>query len=334
MLTFDTTPVFPLEILDCIFSYALYPISTDFPAEPAKAQDTFPSLSILSKACRTTSLKLWVRNLYVRDPTDIGRLCNMFPSMTCYVRNLYCEPVGAMDDSNELPVWDLSPLQNVRTVQVGWSLSLPGTKETFKFINADKVTTLSLVNHPWVSPDILRECVTQFPHLECLYMDHKFPWCSLCNTCSQVKFSGNLPARIVYGDGSGLPLHYARFLAASNCTSLSTIILTTAVWPDGITTLADTAAGNPDHWSGECNDCMTMLVNDPSFRAKILDRKTGESTEDVEYPYVKVPWLKHMEWRFRSPTFLERLVLSSMFNLAGEIWGEGNNSDEEEEAEE
>jgi len=188
------------------------------------------------------------------------------------------------------------------------------------------VKELELYGLPWPSPLVFRSIHITLPNLQALHLRQQRIWCGLCHTCCVSRFKSPGPDKIIYTDGSGLPMHYAHALLALQ--HLRIVSLTIADFGSGRTTLKDDAEHNPYLWAGECDRCMDIMYEDSSFRDKWVARKKGVATTDREHQlvYIALPALKRVEWNFWREEGSEEADDDSMQESGDEVSGEERDS--------
>ncbi|KAJ6551293.1 hypothetical protein B0H19DRAFT_950437 [Mycena capillaripes] len=289
----------PVELVREIIAYVLvFPAVSlsDEPGTTSKPEwSLISSLSVASKTYRTLALEAWFRKLFTKSPADLVFLRNNLQEAHSWIREIHCVSTHALPD-----LWDLTAFRRLRTIR----LDCPSINyRTFPFLNIPStVTELELRGMKWPSPYAIHTVAGTFPQLKTLRFGQSKIWCGLCHTCSKVKFADPVPPKIVYREGFGLPVHYAR--ALSSLQHLHTVSIAVP-YSRGTHILLNPNEPARDLWAGECDRCIGIMYDDASFRERWIARKRGVSISgsgglNSEHLYVKPPALDTVEWAFWS----------------------------------
>ncbi|KAF8201265.1 hypothetical protein K438DRAFT_1581842 [Mycena galopus ATCC 62051] len=258
--------------------------------------DLINSLSVASKTYRTLALEAWFRVLFTKSPTDLVFLQHQLQEVREWTREMHCISIYP---PLSFDLWDLAGFRHLKTVR----LDCPKISYLkFPFVNMPHtVTNLDLRGTIWPSPYVFQAVTDTFPQLQNLRLDQPKIWCGLCHTCSRVKFAGVVPPKLVYKDGLGLPIHYARALSSMRYLQSVTIVVP---YSRGEHIVLDPIDPLRDLWAGECDRCVGVMYEDQNFRARWIARKKGTPLPDssgvdhVDRLYVKPPALETVEWAF------------------------------------
>ncbi|KAJ7628563.1 hypothetical protein FB45DRAFT_40616 [Roridomyces roridus] len=283
----------PIELVTAIIDYAL--AAQDSLTNKA-SWDSVSPLSLASKIYRTLVLEAWFRVLLTKDPADVSFIASKFREIrSSWTRELFCKP-QLLDGSQDLEVWDLTGFRRLHTVRVDCKSCSLARQFPFRSVPLS-ITELELLDVYWPSPFVMQGVADIFPALRTLKLRLPRIWCGLCNTCSSVRFAEPVPPKLVYSEGLGLPIHYAR--AMSHMQHLRTVHITVS-YSSG--TQIQFNANNPteDLWSGECDRCVELLYGDKDFHDRWTARKKGIDSAGGkgERLYIKPPALATVEWTF------------------------------------
>ncbi|KAJ7238055.1 hypothetical protein B0H12DRAFT_100908 [Mycena haematopus] len=257
--------------------------------------DLLRSLSVASRLYRTLALEAWFRVLFTTSPVDLVFVQNHLPDVQEWTREMHC----VSTDQFLCSFWDLASFRRLQTIR----LDCPSIRyHKFPFLNMpSSVTDLDIRGMNWPSPYVFQSVTDLFPQLQHLRLSQPKIWCGLCHTCSRVKFAGSVPPKLVYREGLGLPIHYAR--ALSPMQHLRTVSITVP-YSRGIHIFLDPSDPIRDLWAGECDRCVGIMYEDEHFRERWIARKRGtllpdsRGIESVDRLYLKPPALETVEWTF------------------------------------
>lgn len=72
-------------------------------------------------------------------------------------------------------------------------------------ITGNTIQHLEIHGITWLDPSIMRHLAVGLPNLRTLKLKQPLVWCGLCNTVGAPSFT-TIPSRIIYDDGTGLPV--------------------------------------------------------------------------------------------------------------------------------
>ena len=115
-----------------------------------------------------------------------------------------------------IQIWELHGFKRLEKIRLDWLFQvimphsdfeseIPVDRLPFKHVPST-VTELDIRGLPWPSPLIFYGVSVILPNLEVLRLRQHEIWCSLCHTCSVVKFQAPGPEKITYDGGLGLPV--------------------------------------------------------------------------------------------------------------------------------
>ncbi|KAJ6504097.1 hypothetical protein C8R47DRAFT_1210188 [Mycena vitilis] len=287
----------PLELVREIIAYVLlFPPTTlsDAPGtNPKPKWSLISSFSVASKTYRTLALEAWFHALFTKAPKDLVFLQHRLQEAYSWIREMHCV-------STDLPLsdtWDLAGFHDHRLHVL--RLDCPSISyRKLPFLNIPaSVTELDLRGMTWPSPFVFQTVAAMFPQLKALRVAQHRIWCGLCHTCSTVKFADPVPPKVVYKNGLGLPIHYAR--ALSSLRDLHTVSIAVP-YSSGNHIRLNPDDPEEDLWAGECDRCVGIMYEDTNFRERWIARKKGValSRSDSERLYIKPPALETVEWTF------------------------------------
>ncbi|KAJ7719083.1 hypothetical protein DFH07DRAFT_315850 [Mycena maculata] len=281
-------------------------VSQNLPTGKKPDWSLIHSLSVASKTYRTLALEAWFRVLVSRSPSDILFLQTNFPEIrNSWTRELQCVPpwvevdfTGQELEATVSEAWDLVGFRRLHTIRLHCFLM---SCRKFPFLNVpSSVVELELLDLGWPTPYVVQAISETFRGIRTLRLDLHSVWCSLCNTCSRVGLVEPVPPKLVYKEGLGLPIHYARML--SPMQHLHTVSITVP-YSLGKNIHINGKDPTEELWSGECDDCVGVMYVDTDFRERWMARKKGtplrNSTGKDERSYIKPPALEIVEWIFR-----------------------------------
>ncbi|KAJ7845461.1 hypothetical protein B0H13DRAFT_119323 [Mycena leptocephala] len=289
----------PVELVREIIAYVLVvppaTVSDELGANLKPNWSLIRSLSIASKTYRTLALEAWFRVLFTRSPGDLVFLRSQLQEIHSWTQEIHC--VSSHPPLSD--VWDLTGFCRLRTIRLD-SSSI--SYRDFPFHVSASVTELDLRGMSWPSPYIFQTVAATFPQLITLQFSQSRIWCGLCHTCSRVKFAEPVPPKLVYREGLGLPIHYAR--ALSPLQHLRTVSIVVP-YSRGTHILLNPSDPARDLWAGECDRCVGIMYDDDNFRERWIARKKGillsdSGALDSERLYIKPPALETVEWTFRN----------------------------------
>ncbi|KAJ6466791.1 hypothetical protein C8R45DRAFT_478145 [Mycena sanguinolenta] len=283
------------EIIGHVFVFQPVTATDERGANRKPKWDLISSLSVASRTYRTLALEAWFRVLFTKSPVDLVFLQYHLQDVHEWTREMHCVSTG-----QPLPsLWDLVNFCRLQTIR----LDCPSIRyHKFPFVNVpSSVTDLELRGMNWPSPYVFHAVTETFPQLQSLRLSQPKTWCGLCHTCSKVKFAGVVPPKLVYGDGLGLPIHYARALSPlQHLRSVSIAV----PYSRGIHIHLDPSDPGRDLWSGECDRCVGIMYEDDTFRERWIARKRGtllpdsRGVDSLDRLYLKPPALEAVEWTF------------------------------------
>ncbi|KAJ7705500.1 hypothetical protein B0H17DRAFT_919910 [Mycena rosella] len=292
---------FPLELVHEIIAWLLItPTSAEQAGtNPKPKWSLIASFSSASKTYRTLALEAWFRVLFLRSPQDLLFLKeNLQEIRSSWTRELHC--IANYHRQLDGHPWDLAGFCRLQTIRLHCS-SIVVVKERLPFINIPpSVMEVDLRDLTWPSPFVFQAITATFPDLRTLRLSQRRVWCGLCHTCSTVKFVEPVPSKLVYKEGFGLPIHYARALAPMRY--LHTVRITIP-YTNGTSIRLNPDDPAKDMWSGECEDCVRIMYADADFLERWIARKGGTFLsnlpgKDAERLYIKPPALETVEWTF------------------------------------
>ncbi|KAJ7267317.1 hypothetical protein C8J57DRAFT_363564, partial [Mycena rebaudengoi] len=295
-----STGFLPLELVRIIVGHVLLASGTVSELEPGingkPSASLFHALSLASRTYRSLALEAWFRVLFLESPADLLFLeHNLQEVRTSWTRELHC----VQNAQDGLP-WNLSGFARLHTVRLDVPPSSINTPHFPFFTHVPPtVAALAVYGLSWPSPFLFQTLAAAFPALRALRLGQRKVWCGLCHTCCAVRLCEPVLDALVYGDGLGLPIHYAR--ALSPLQHLHTVSISVPVWP-GANVRLDPADPAKDLWSGECDRCVGIMYDDATFRARWTARKRGVLSADAgerDRVYIKPPALSRVEWLFR-----------------------------------
>ncbi|KAJ7197007.1 hypothetical protein GGX14DRAFT_375628 [Mycena pura] len=258
-------------------------------------------LSVASQAYRALLLEAWFRVLFTTSPSDFHFLRDPqnFPEIrNSWTRELHCVPTYLRLYRD----WDFTGFRRLQTIRFDHPVLPRREGRLFRFLDVPSSTVeLDLRGLIWPNPYVLGEIAHTFPSLTTLHLSHQRSiWCGLCHTCSDVRFVDPVPPKLVYREGLGLPIHYAREL--SSMQHLRTVCITLS-YSTGIHIVFDPEDPTKDLWSGECDSCVGMMYGDVEFLARWTARKRGlhpgfQGEDYSRRVYIKPPALEMVEWTF------------------------------------
>jgi len=239
-------------------------------------------LTLSFKVFRLLTLEAWFEVYVAKRPADLLEF-SLFPDIPMWARELRC-----VDRDHSVhqdgPPWDLHNFRRIHKLRLdvdpvdySYHLSFLHVPSTLR--------ELELHDHPDPSPMVMQAIAQRFPELRVLRLWQNTIWCGLCYTCNVASFKDSPPSLIAYNNGAGLPNHYGKFLAPLK--KLHTVELIVGYDKDGQFSVD---AHNENLWSGECDQCMSLMYADEHFRAGWVDKK-----KDVQ---LRPPSLSRVEWRF------------------------------------
>ncbi|KAJ7489309.1 hypothetical protein FB451DRAFT_686656 [Mycena latifolia] len=305
-------PSLPLELVREIVAYILAAPPGPVSQKPGTSSKPKWSLigpfSVASKTYRTLALEAWFRVLFMRSPTDILFLQNNLHEIgSSWTRELHCVANYRWQLESHLDPWDLAGFCHLKIIRLDCPSIIviePSGEhhQRFPLLNIPaSVVELDLRDLTWPSPFVFQALAATFPELRTLRLSQRRVWCGLCHTCSSVKFA-EPPSKLVYTQGLGLPIHYAR--ALSPMQHLHTVSIEMP-YTNGKNIHLNCNDPAKDLWSGECDSCVGIMYADANFRERWTARKKGthiseQGSKDSERLYIKPPALETVEWTFWS----------------------------------
>ncbi|KAJ7318991.1 hypothetical protein DFH08DRAFT_1035459 [Mycena albidolilacea] len=141
-------------------------------------------------------------------------------------------------------------------------------------------------------------------------------------TCAIRRFAGIVPLTLVYTDGLGLPINYAR--ALSTLPHLHAVRVALPYSPRGTHISLDPTAppdSNAELWAGECERCVGAMYEGPAFRTRYIARKQGVLLPNL------TPSAAGADRLYRDPPALGR-VEGNVSDYAGSDYGEEEREEE------
>ncbi|KAI3614297.1 hypothetical protein WG66_000128 [Moniliophthora roreri] len=290
------SPALPIELLREIVQHALYShtggLEDGICSRNKPSWNRISSLVSSSKLLRALALEQWFWRLRVHTPEDLLDENLVFSEIKLsWTRELHC----TLSDQLQAPPgpWVIEEFKRLNKLRIDWTDPMPADQSfhTTSFQIIPMITELDVRGMEWPSPKVMASIATTFPNLEVLRLQQDTVWCGLCHLCCVPGFKEpGGPTSIIYEGGIGLPVHYAQ--ALSPLAQLRDIILTVGNNGYGDTELDNNK--NENIWSGECDECMTTMYSDLTFRGEWVSRKK----KVLEVPGKRPPSLKLVEWRF------------------------------------
>ncbi|KAF8586749.1 hypothetical protein K439DRAFT_916836 [Ramaria rubella] len=284
-------------------------------------------LTLVSKDVREITLKFWFHVLKISDLEDWKTIVRSWNRLYKWTRVIHYSSIVY-----KTPRYLLEPFKRLNSLR----MDLPTTHVTwegdFDFaapeiaqilhegIPGNIIQHLVIVGITWLDPFVMRHLAEGLPNLQTLRLKQPLVWCGLCNTIGAPSFK-TIPGKIVYEGGIGLPDGYARYLAPLRY--LRSVELSVACGEGDVDYGAlfsnsppmmnrlpaprpptDNPAPVPPErkaagWSGECEACMTTLLEDDAFRRSWLARKEISQNSTINgssaYPD-RPPSLRRVEW--------------------------------------
>nr|GAT57020.1 predicted protein [Mycena chlorophos] len=281
----------PLELIHSIAVYACQP-------QDDASKAPWSAISPLADACRAyrpIALEHWFRVLRTRTPTDV--LAHYFPNIGSWTRELDVSPPQEIDRAL---YWNLARFRRLQRVRVN-DPRTPQFLAMFRYA-PDTLVELDIREFVWPRPNVFFGIASAFPNLQILRTSQRQSWCDLCYTCCNVQLGGEIPSKLVYTDGLGLPVLYARTL--SSLEHLRFVSITVPCW-QGKHIVLDPKDPYKELWVGECQNCTVLLFGIDGFRDGWMARKRGDDAlasqraHSSTLLYIKPPSLQTVEWVFQ-----------------------------------
>ncbi|KAJ7100692.1 hypothetical protein B0H15DRAFT_769917 [Mycena belliarum] len=296
------------EIVACILVSPPDNVFYEPSRHPKPDWSLISSFSVASKAYRALALEAWFRALFMKSPAHFSFIQHNLPEIrNSWTRKLYCLTTYhryIVDESQwKASSWDLTGFRRLLAIRLDCRslvVTSPSGAYRFPFRNIpNSVTELELRGLRWPSPFVFETLADTFPELRILRLSQHRVWCGLCHACTTVRFAEPAPSNIVYNEGLGLPIHYARML--STLQQLHTVSIAMS-YSEGTSIHLNPDDPSKDLWSGECDACVGLMYVDVAFREDYMARKRGthlaEPSKEFKQLYIKPPALKIVIWTF------------------------------------
>ncbi|KXN85627.1 hypothetical protein AN958_10964 [Leucoagaricus sp. SymC.cos] len=303
-------PSLPFELIHEIVQTCLeldLPLNQLLGSNSKAPWSSVSSLSATCKAFRGLVLKAWFEHFYTENPEDTTLLPEKIPQAgKSWVRHIHCV---LFDDAYLQPSrpWNLEGYSRLQTVRLDRmspydERTLLQKPDDVPFINASStIVTFDFRGRYWPYPSAYSFIPRCLPSIKSLILYQHQVWCGLCFTVNEVEFGEPVPTRLSYGDGFGLPIHYAKVL--QSMPVLEHVSVHIPVFDSGSTSLSQ--SDNKNMWNGECDSCNELLFSDHTFADEYVSRKQQgiiRLADGTEHRWQRPPSLKSVRWIFYPAT--------------------------------